>query len=171
MQQRIAIARTLVQDPPVLLFDEPTAALDPEAARAIREYVRDLAASRARTVLLCTHNLFEAEQLCQRLSIVHAGRQLAEGTPAELKSTVAMTCVLRVAAVPANLLPRLRAVPEVEAVDSDGRSAITYRTRWPERANPEVVRIAVAAGADVLGLAESTNSLEEVYLAVMAGAA
>src|SRR3979409_1634290 len=82
MQQRVEIARTLIQDPPVLLFDEPTAALDPEAARSVRDYVRDLAASRGRTVLLCTHNLPEAEQLCHRLSIIQAGRQVAAGPPA-----------------------------------------------------------------------------------------
>src|SRR5260370_2056657 len=64
MQQRVAIARTLLQDPLVLLFDEPTAALDPEAARSIRDYVRELATSRHRTVLLCTHNLFQTEPLC-----------------------------------------------------------------------------------------------------------
>src|SRR3989442_1700079 len=96
MQQRVAIARTLIQDPEVLLFDEPTAALDPEAARSVRDYVRELAASRQRTVLLCTHNLFEAEQLCHRLSIVRGGRQVAEGTPAALKAATATTRVLKV---------------------------------------------------------------------------
>src|SRR5712692_828525 len=98
MQQRVAIARTLIQDPQVLLFDEPTAALDPEAARNVRDYVRELAAARHRTVLLCTHNLFEAEQLCHRLSIIQAGHQVAQGTPAALKARVATTCILRVAA-------------------------------------------------------------------------
>src|SRR5438270_1873111 len=140
MQQRVAIARTLIQDPPVLLFDEPTAALDPEAARNVRDYVRDLAASRGRTVLLCTHNLPEAEQLCHRLSIIHSGRQLAEGTPAELKSGAATTCVLRVRDRSPLLLERLRELPDIYEVAVDGPGAITYRTRRPQDVNPAVVR-------------------------------
>jgi ABC-2 type transport system ATP-binding protein len=168
MQQRVAIARTLVQDPPVLLLDEPTAALDPEAARTMRDYVSDLAASRGRTILLCTHNLFEAEQLCHRLSIVKSGRQVAEGTPAELTASIAATCVLRVRERSQGLVDELRQVVEIEAVKVDGPGAITYRTRNPDQTNPAVIRAAVAAGADVVGLAELTSSLEEVYLAIMA---
>jgi ABC-2 type transport system ATP-binding protein len=167
MQQRVAIARTLVQDPQVLLFDEPTAALDPEAARGIRDYVRELASGRGRTVLLCTHNLFEAEQLCQRLSIVQAGRQVAEGTPRELRGGSATTCVLRVAERSPQLLARLQAVRGIESIGFDGPGAVTYRTLHPDRMNPEVVRAAVAAGADVLGLSATSSSLEEVYLSVI----
>jgi ABC-type transport system involved in multi-copper enzyme maturation permease subunit len=168
MQQRVAIARTLIQDPPVLLFDEPTAALDPEAARSVRDYVRELAASRGRTVLLCTHNLPEAEQLCQRLSIIQAGRQVAEGTPAALKSGVATTCVLRVRERSPLLLQRLRDIAEIDEIVLDGPEAIMYRTRRPLVANPIVVRAAISAGADVLGLAEAANSLEDVYLSIVA---
>ena len=171
MQQRVAIARTLIQDPQVLLFDEPTAALDPEAARNVRDYVRDLAAARQRTVLLCTHNLFEAEQLCQRLSIIQAGHQVAQGTPAALKGSVATTCVLRVVERSPVLLERLATVPGVEAVTPDGPGTITYRTRSPLQANPAVVRAAVATGADVLSLSEAASSLEDAYLALIADAA
>ena len=165
MQQRVAIARTLIQDPPVLLFDEPTAALDPEAARSVRDYVKDLAASRGRTILLCTHNLPEAEQLCQRLSIVQAGRQRAEGTPAALKARAGTTVVLRVAERSTRLMEMLAELVEVEAPAADG--IITYRTTDPSRSNPAVVRAAVAAGADVLGLGEAANSLEQAYLALI----
>ncbi len=168
MQQRVAIARTLIQDPQVLLFDEPTAALDPEAARNVRDYVRDLAAARRRTVLLCTHNLFEAEQLCHRLSIVQAGHQVAQGTPAALKARVATTCILRVAARSPALLERLAAVPGVDAVTPDGPGTITYRTHSPSDANPAVVRAAVAIGADVLSLSEAASSLEDAYLSLIA---
>ncbi len=125
MQQRIAIARTLIQDPLVLLFDEPTAALDPEAARGVRDYVRDLAGRRRRAVVLCTHNLPEADELCDRLSIVQHGRQIAEGTPTDLRASRSITCI------------------------------------------PSVVREVVAAGADALGLRESSATLEEVYLTLI----
>jgi ABC-2 type transport system ATP-binding protein len=168
MQQRVAIARTLIHDPQVLLFDEPTAALDPEAARSIRDYMSELAATHRRSVLLCTHNLFEAEQLCQRLSIIQGGRQLAEGTPRSLKARLGTTCVLRVADGTPALLQHLRALTEIDEVATDGPGTITYRTRSPEQANPAVVRAAVAAGADVVGLAEDANSLEAAYLSLIA---
>jgi ABC-2 type transport system ATP-binding protein len=168
MQQRVAIARALIQDPAVLLFDEPTAALDPEAARSVRDYLRQLAGAHGRTVLLCTHNLVEAEQLCHRLSIVKGGRQVAEGTPTELASGGRLTCVLRVRERSALLLQRLQELSDIEAVMPDGPGAVTYRTRVPDRANPEVVRAAVSAGADVLGLAEAGDSLEDAYLHIVA---
>jgi ABC-2 type transport system ATP-binding protein len=170
MQQRVAIARALLQDPQVLLFDEPTAALDPEAARTVRDYVRELAASRGRTVLLCTHNLFEAEQLCDRLSIVKSGRQIAEGTPTTLRAASSTLCVLKVRERSPALLVRLAELREIESVSLDGPGTITYLAQDPGEANPLVIRAAVAAGADVVGLRETTPSLEEVYLQLVSKA-
>jgi ABC-2 type transport system ATP-binding protein len=167
MQQRVAIARALIQDPPVLLFDEPTAALDPEAARSVRDYLRDLAATKARTVLLCTHNLPEAEQLCHRLSIIQAGRQVAEGSPPELKARVGTTFVLRAATPALEFAQALQDVAEDVKVGSDG--IVTFRTRHPARTNPAVIQAAVAHGVQVLTLAEAANALEEAYLALIAG--
>jgi ABC-2 type transport system ATP-binding protein len=168
MQQRVAIARTLLQDPPVLLLDEPTAALDPEAARGVRDYVRELAASRGRTVLLCTHNLFEAEQLCHRLSIVRGGRQLIEGTPAELRSATSTLVSLDVRVVEPLLLDRLHALQGIDSVKLDGAGRISFLASDTAAANPAVVRAAVATGADVLSLTMTSPSLEDVYLEVMA---
>jgi ABC-2 type transport system ATP-binding protein len=164
MQQRVAIARTLLHDPPVLFFDEPTAALDPEAAKTVRDYLEHLVAGRRRSVLLCTHNLPEAERLCRRLSIVRAGRQVAEGSPAELKAGVAHSVILRLRRAPPELLERLRGVPGVDELKTNGDGRVSYRTLWPERINPEVVRVAVEAGADVLALGAEEVSLESVYL-------
>jgi ABC-2 type transport system ATP-binding protein len=169
MQQRIAIARTLIQDPLVLLFDEPTAALDPEAARSVRDYVRDLAGRRGRAVVLCTHNLPEADELCDRLSIVQRGRQIAEGTPAALRASQATTCVLNVRERTPALMARLAHLDAIESVSEDGPGSILYRTADPSAANPVVVREAVAAGADVLGLREASATLEEVYLTLIKG--
>jgi len=167
MQQRIAIARALIQDPLVLLFDEPTAALDPEAARSVRDYVRDLADNRHRTVLLCTHNLPEADELCHRLSIVQRGRQIAEGTPAALRASTSTTCVLKVREPTPALVNRLAGLSAIESVSVDGPGTIIYRTRDPSAVNPIVVREAVAAGVDVLGLVELSATLEDVYLTLI----
>lgn len=166
MQQRVAIARTLVHDPEVLFFDEPTAALDPEAARNVRDHLLELTGSRRRSVLLCTHNLPEAEQLCRRLSIVQRGRQVAEGTPRELKEGVERDVVLQVGAVTPSLLSALERVAGVMPRPRDAFT-VAYRCTVPERTNPEVIRAAVAAGADVVGLSESEVSLEAVYLTLV----
>jgi ABC-2 type transport system ATP-binding protein len=171
MQQRIAIARTLIQDPPVLLFDEPTAALDPEAARSVRDYVRDLVGRRRRAVVLCTHNLPEAEELCDRLSIVQHGRQIVEGRPVDLRATHTTTCILSVRERTPALVARIAGVPAIDSVSEDGPGAILYRTQDPSAVNPTVVREAVAAGADVLGLRETSATLEEVYLTLIKGGA
>jgi ABC-2 type transport system ATP-binding protein len=122
-------------------------------------------------VLLCTHNLFEAEQLCQRLSIVQAGRQIAQGTPAELKTGHATTCVLKVRERSPLLLASLGDIGGIDRVQPDGPGVISYQTRDPACTNPHVIRAAVAAGADVVALSESTATLEEVYLKLVGEAA
>ena len=104
------------------------------------------------------------------MSIIQAGHQVAQGTPAALKAHVATTCVLRVAARSPALLERLAAVPGVDAVTPDGPGTITYRTHSPSDANPAVVRAAVAIGADVLSLSEAASSLEDAYLSLIAEA-
>ncbi|HEX8967291.1 MAG TPA: ABC transporter ATP-binding protein [Chloroflexota bacterium] len=168
MQQRVAIARALLHDPQVLFFDEPTAALDPEAARRVRDHLRDLAAEHRRTVLLCTHNLTEAEELCHRLSIVRGGKQIAEGTPAQLKAGLPRAMTLRVGSISATLRARVSAVTGVDACETvPAQQVIRYQTTTPRRTNPEVVRTVVAAGVDVLALEECEPSLEEVYLAMV----
>src|SRR5438874_2220098 len=137
MQQRVAIARALLHDPEVLFFDEPTAALDPEAAKSVRDHLIDLARGRRRTVLLCTHNLTEAEQLCNRLSIVQTGKQIAEGTPKQLRAGMHHTMSLRVAVATADLLVDLKQLPGVSDLDGVPRDGlIRYTTTTPERTNP-----------------------------------
>jgi ABC-2 type transport system ATP-binding protein len=167
MQQRVAIARTLIHDPEVLFFDEPTAALDPEAARNVRDHLQHLTEGRRRSVLLCTHNLPEAERLCRRLSIIQRGRQVAEGTPRELKAGVERVVYLRVRRMTPALLAAVERVPGASAPTSNGDGLLSFRSTTPETTNPEVVRAAVAAGADVMGLAEEEVALEDVYLTLV----
>jgi ABC-2 type transport system ATP-binding protein len=84
MRQRLSLARVLLSDPRLLLLDEPTAALDPVAARSVRRVLAELARDHDRTVVLCTHDLAEAEQLCDRVIVLEEGRVVADGRPAEL---------------------------------------------------------------------------------------
>src|SRR5690606_305740 len=84
MRQRLSLARVLLPDPSVLLLDEPTSALDPVAARQVRDLLARLAREEHRTVVLCTHDLPEAEQLCDRVVVLEHGRVVADGSPAAL---------------------------------------------------------------------------------------
>jgi ABC-2 type transport system ATP-binding protein len=83
-QQKVAIARSFLTSPSLLLMDEPTTGLDPRSKREVQELVRSIRRDRAATVLLCTHDLQEAEVLCDRVVVIDQGRVLADGTPAEL---------------------------------------------------------------------------------------
>src|SRR5438477_23943 len=83
-QQKVAIARSFLTSPSLLLMDEPTTGLDPRSKREVQELVRSIRRDRAATVLLCTHDLQEAEVLCDRVLVIDQGRVLAEGAPAEL---------------------------------------------------------------------------------------
>ena len=87
MRQRISIARALLHDPEILILDEPTMGLDPLTAREVREFIASL--NGKKTVLLCTHYMPEAEQLCDRVGILHRSRLVALGSPAELKAELA----------------------------------------------------------------------------------
>ncbi len=86
MRQRLALARALMHDPPVLIFDEPTAGLDPQAAWGVRALLAALSRDRSRTIMLATHNLDEADRLCATIAIIDRGRIVARGAPAELKA-------------------------------------------------------------------------------------
>ena len=164
MKQKVAIARALLHKPRVVFFDEPTAALDPESAKTIRDYLQYLAEERHVAVLLCTHNLAEAERLCQRLSIVRGGRQIAEGTPADLKATIGQRMILRLREQRPVLLDTLRTTSGVEEVEAvNGR--VYFKTGYPERVNPEVIARLVARGGEVVTLEAEDVQLEDVYLA------
>jgi ABC-2 type transport system ATP-binding protein len=165
MRQRLALARTLLHDPPLLFLDEPTAALDPVAARDVRSLVRTLAAEDRRTVLICTHNLVEAQELCDRVVILRRGRVLADGTTAE---------VIGAAAVPVALLLEVEDEQAAEArrIAADfgdvrrvegGRIHVDGVTR---HRLPRLVASLVDAGVAVYRVAPEEPSLEAAYLSL-----
>jgi len=165
MRQRVAIARALLHEPRVIYLDEPTSALDPEAAKSIRELVSTLR-DEGRSIVLCTHNLDEAERVCDRIGILN-GRLLAEGTPAELRrrGRAAPTRVaLDGGAVDASALAAtLGSLPFERNAQAEGGD-LWVELAEPRRDTPELVRELVTRGARVLGVAEDVASLEQVYL-------
>ena len=161
MRQRLALARALIHDPPVLLLDEPTANLDPEGAKTVRDFLIELRNDK-RTILLNTHHLEEASRVCDRVGIL-ANRLIAVGSPEELRrSGRGSTTVVRLAEVtgPVKEAAREAGSGNVEVAGN----LLTVAVADPERDNPELVRAIVAAGGQVQFVTESAPSLEEVYL-------
>ncbi len=166
MKQKLAIARALLHEPSVLFFDEPTSALDPEAASIVRETIADLKAA-GRTIVLCTHNLDEAERLCDRVAFVR-GEILRTARPARLRSAGAATTILVTLATAPDvaLLVTLRGLAGVRAVDGSA-GELRVQVDDARRDTPVLVRALASAGADVLGVRDAPATLESVYFDVM----
>ena len=167
MKQRLALARALVHDPDLLFLDEPTAGLDPVAAQQLHTTVREMSRARGRTVVLCTHNLVEAQALSDRVAVLGEGRLLALGTPAELARRIA---------------PRLEVSLEVEPTQTDAAvRAIASENGWTVSADrggivrvsgivrdavPSLASRLVGAGIPLYRLEPHEPSLADAYFAL-----
>jgi ABC-2 type transport system ATP-binding protein len=165
MRQKLALVRALLHDPPILLLDEPTSAMDPHSAKLVRDSIADLRGD-GRTIILCTHNLSEAEHLADRIAIIRRGRIIASGTVVELKARLLGPPLMevRLAAEANGLMQGLAALVEM---DSHGLNWARYRAPEPRAINPQVLRWLTSQGAEVITLSEVPQSLEEVYLRVV----
>jgi ABC-2 type transport system ATP-binding protein len=162
MRQKLAIARALLHEPAVVFLDEPTAGLDPEAARTVRDFVKELRAE-GRTIFLTTHNLPEADELCDLIGVFRT-RLLRLDTPANLRAGLfGRGTLVRVVGDPAALLPLARGLPFVrEAAVLDG--ALSVGLDAPDEQNPALVAALVATGAQIRYVEPRIHSLEDVYL-------
>jgi ABC-2 type transport system ATP-binding protein len=163
LRQRVALARALLSDPQVLFLDEPTSGLDPAAARDVHELVDGLR-QRGVTIFLTTHRLEEAERLCDRVAILNTTLRTI-GRPDELRDRLfAKTLTVKTLA-PLREPGRVFAgIPAVDNWRLDGTASYVLVVSDMARAAPAVTRALVSAGADVLSIAESHHSLEDVYL-------
>jgi ABC-2 type transport system ATP-binding protein len=162
MKQKVAIARALVHDPQLLFLDEPTANLDPEAAKTVRDFILDLKKER-RTIFLNTHHLDEAERVCDRVGILRT-RLLTVGSPTELKSQIwGSRTRARVDRVSEALIAAVRARLGDRAVQAEGDSLI-IGVKDPDRENPEIAEAILSAGGRLRELSQVSASLEDVYL-------
>jgi ABC-2 type transport system ATP-binding protein len=162
MRQKLAIARAMLHEPPVLFLDEPTTGLDPEASRLVREFIEGLKGE-GRTIILNTHNLDEADRLCDRIGVLNT-HLLAVDTPAALRRDVfGRKVVIHLAEVLPEHEKIIGEFPFVDAVESlDARLIVTLDD--PETQNPALVTALVNAGAKVQFVGEIRKSLEDVYL-------
>jgi ABC-2 type transport system ATP-binding protein len=166
MKQKLAITRALLHDPSVVFLDEPTAALDPEAAFIVRESIETLRRA-GRTIVLATHNLDEADRLCDRIAFVRGGL-LRVDSPAALRGSIGARGLSIRLGLPAtdDQLGAVRAIDGVTAATSrDG--LLRVGAADPESIAPDVVRALVAAGGDIVEVRPERTSLERIYFDVM----
>lgn len=162
MKQKIAIARALIHEPQVLFLDEPTANLDPEAAKTIRDFVLELKKEKT-TIFLNTHNLDEAERLCDRIAILKT-KLIAVDSPKNLeRSLYNRKTIVHLQSVSDAVLAAVKDIDAVKnAKVSDNKLVLDIDN--PDKSNPEVVRAIVAAGGNIQYVTELRSTLEDVYL-------
>ena len=165
MRQKLAMARALLHDPDVLLLDEPTSAMDPESARLVRESILDLR-SENRAIIVCTHNLSEAELLADRIAIIRNGRIVAQGTASQLMQDYLGNPVMELR-VDGPLDGAVNLLPDEVNIREQGEDWIRFQSPDPQQVNPRIIANMAAAGVRIVTLSEVRRSLEEVYLSVM----
>jgi len=170
MKQRVAIARALLARPPILLLDEPTLGLDPQAARRVRELVKELKAE-GHTILLTTHYMEEADQLSDRIGIIDTGKVIALGTPAELKRRISQQDAIRleVAGWHAEMAESLRQLPTVENVTprytgADSLWEVNLLAANSRAVLPGIIDRLNTNGTRVVNMNVVQPSLEDVFI-------
>jgi len=164
LRQRVGLAQALLNQPEVLILDEPTIGLDPAQVVEVRELIREI--GREHTVLLSTHILSEAQQICQRVLIINKGRIVAEDTPEHLQSRLAgaQRITVRIAGEADAAEGILRAVRGVMSVGTRSPGEFDVETAPGTEARPAIARALVKADLDVIELRTHGVSLEDVFL-------
>ncbi len=165
LRQRVGLAQALLHEPQVLILDEPTIGLDPAQIIEVRQLIGQLRADR--TVMLSTHILSEAQQLCDRVLIIHHGRIVAEDTPANLQAQLAGAerVLVRAAAGTGELTRTLRKLSGLESIEPAGQEGEVEVAGPPGKdLRPDIARAVVKAGLDLLELRNIGVSLESIFL-------
>ena len=165
MRQKVGLIRSMLHNPTVLLLDEPTSAMDPHSAKLVRDAIRELRDGK-RAVILCTHNLAEAELLADRIAIIKHGQIVADGRAADLKRQLLGQPQLEVR-VDRPLNGQMSEISNIVTVESVQDNIIRYRTAQPDITNPILVRCLNDLGLGIITLQEVSQTLEEVYLRVV----
>ena len=162
MKQKLAIARALIHEPQLLFLDEPTANLDPLAAKTVRDFVLDLKKEK-RTIFMNTHNLDEAERVCDRIAVLKT-KLVGVGSPEDLERSVSSRkTVVHLESIGDSVLAAVKKLSKVKNVSTNENKLILDMDD-PEKDNPQLVRAIVAAGGNIQYVTEERSSLEDVYL-------
>ncbi len=168
MKQKLALARALIHDPSVLLLDEPTSAMDPESSRLVRDEIARLRSSQ-RTIIICTHNLAEAEALADSIAIIYRGRILLNGTLDELKQIVLGPVEYEAKFAREYEVGNLE-LPQGVTLAARSADSLRFRIERPQAVNPMLVHALTSRNAPLVSFQEVPRKLEQVYLKTMADA-
>ena len=168
MKQKLALARTLIHEPPALLLDEPTSAMDPESARLVRDEIANLRSSQ-RAIIICTHNLAEAEALADEIAIIYRGKILIKGNLEELKASVLGDAEYEAIFSAPYDFGKLKLPMGVDIISKETQK-IRFRSENPAEINPLLLKKFSAQNVPIIALQKRPRTLEEVYLKVMSKA-
>jgi len=165
MKQRLALARTLLHEPQILFLDEPTAGLDPEASREVREFIKSLS-QQGCTIFLSTHNLAEAEAICHRVALVRR-QMLAVDTPENLRQRLFQRqMVVQMDSVEDSVIAAIKKLDFIQTVQREGSRLIVELADF-EKNRPDLVKCIVMAGGRIQEVFETEHSLEDIYLTLV----
>jgi ABC-2 type transport system ATP-binding protein len=164
MRQRVGLAQALLHKPEVLILDEPTIGLDPAQVVEVRGIIREI--GKERTVLLSTHILSEAQQMCDRVLIINKGRIVAEDTPENLQARLvgAERSILRIKGDAEELMPMISKINGVQDAKIRPDGAVEFQFAPGVDVRPEVAKTVINSGFDLLELSPVGLSLEEIFL-------
>ncbi|MEM8860159.1 MAG: ABC transporter ATP-binding protein [Chloroflexota bacterium] len=168
MKQKAGLIRAMLHNPPVLLLDEPTSAMDPHSARQVRAAIQELRQDN-RAIILTTHNLNEAEKLADRIAIINHGEIVAQGSADELRRQLSGDRLMEITLDRPVRYPQAKmeaSFPEL-VIESIEDCSIRYRSKKPFEHNPQVVRYLAGHGLGTVMLQEITPTLEEIYLSIV----
>lgn len=165
MKQKLALVRAMLHNPPVLLLDEPTSAMDPLSAKQVRDAIIELQRDE-RTFLITTHNLAEAQALASKIAIIRAGKIVANGTFGELARQFVGDPVMELR-ISGELNGLAKDIGDMVEVQDSGVDWLRYRTPEPNSVNPVLLRRVTGLGIDVVTLAPISQTLEDIYLQVV----
>jgi ABC-2 type transport system ATP-binding protein len=182
MKQKVALARALIHEPAILFLDEPTSGLDPLAARSVRELIVGFKRSN-RSIILCTHDLDEAERLADQVAIIRHGHIVALDSPSSLRKQATGETMVHIELVDASPLsleelaaidgvhnPHLRekiATGSLSTITKSREFILEYQTPQPKITNPQILSRLILAGAQIVTVTCETRSLEDVYASAM----
>ncbi|MGP8080773.1 MAG: ATP-binding cassette domain-containing protein [Dehalococcoidales bacterium] len=164
MKQKLALARALVHEPIILFMDEPTANLDPESAKTVRDFILEIK-KQGSTIFLNTHNLDEAQRICDRIGIIKT-KLLTIGTPEQLRESLSRPKTeIRLAQVNEPLIAALKKLVPNKIEVSENKLIIDVMD--PDRENPNIIAAITKAGGQIRGVTQNIPTLEDVYLQIV----
>jgi ABC-2 type transport system ATP-binding protein len=166
MKQKLALVRAMLHDPPVLLLDEPTSAMDPESAKQVRDAIIELRRDE-RTFLITTHNLTEAQLLADRIAIIRHGRIIANGTLDELAQQFVGEPIMELRIYDSQASDLQADLASMVNIENYGDTWLQYTTAQPNITNPEILARCHELGVKVVTLSQATKTLEDIYLRIV----